>query len=551
MSSSALPVDPSSSSSTSPHLHPIIIPDFAYSPSSPSETGYHSPAESDSLRTPSFHEQPHLLIRLPTNSDSPLAKHDISADHYSQKEDSLLPSLLLNSRSMSHDSPPLSPANYDDSPIHEPSPKSMSDNDNDSSYLQRDLPHSYSATSSPSPSHSTPVKSVHKSQNTYPPYSGTSSSRSGASLLNLDSHLHSPHFPRGHQLNTHFVRIYQLEDELGSGGYGFVMTAKHRSTHHEVAVKFIIKEKVPQHAWMEHEMYGRLPTEVMLLSVINHENIVKCLDLFEDSLYFYLVQELHGSPWQSHQVPPQPSVLQSSPSIPALLPSLTPSVSVDSLSSSCPSTPDTSLLSLSDDEVVGVGKGSKSMTLPPPRPKFNRRASHDLFECIEQSEHKRLTEDQARHVFMQIVDAVHYLDAQGVAHRDIKDENIVIDGNLKVKLIDFGSATFVDPSEPRPYYTLFYGTTAYASSEILLKKPYQAAPAEVWTLGVLLSYLLTGSSPFPTVKDAIAGRIGLTNWRKIVSSPAMSLLKHCLDPNPKTRATIEEIKVHPWLHGQS
>lgn len=67
-----------------------------------------------------------------------------------------------------------------------------------------------------------------------------------------------------------------------------------------------------------------------------------------------------------------------------------------------------------------------------PRPQFSRRASHDLFECIEQSEHKRLSEDQARYVFSQVVDAVHFLDSQGIAHRDIKDENLVIDKNLKV-----------------------------------------------------------------------------------------------------------------------
>jgi hypothetical protein len=68
------------------------------------------------------------------------------------------------------------------------------------------------------------------------------------------------------------------------------MTARHRAEGHEVAVKFIIKKKVPDHAWVEDETIGRLPTEVMLLSCIDHENVVKCLDLFEDSLYFYLVR---------------------------------------------------------------------------------------------------------------------------------------------------------------------------------------------------------------------------------------------------------------------
>ena len=79
------------------------------------------------------------------------------------------------------------------------------------------------------------------------------------------------------------------EDELGAGGYGFVMTARHRIEGHEVAVKFIIKEKVPAHAWWDDDMLGRVPTEVMIMSLVEHENIVRCLDLFEDNLYFYLV----------------------------------------------------------------------------------------------------------------------------------------------------------------------------------------------------------------------------------------------------------------------
>lgn len=83
-------------------------------------------------------------------------------------------------------------------------------------------------------------------------------------------------------------------------------------------------------------------------------------------------------------------------------------------------TPDDVISSLLDQLSIG------------PRPEIIRRPSHDLFECIEQSENKRLTEEQARYVFAQVVDAVEYLDSIGVAHRDIKDENLVIDKNLKV-----------------------------------------------------------------------------------------------------------------------
>jgi serine/threonine protein kinase len=205
------------------------------------------------------------------------------------------------------------------------------------------------------------------------------------------------------------------------------------------------------------------------------------------------------------------------------------------------------------------------------QPAFFRRPSHDLFECIEQSKDKRLSESQARFVFAQIVDAVHYLDSQGVTHCDIKDENILVDSylnvrlhtssllfltptltwiSLQVKLIDFGSAVVVDPSEPRPRYTLFFGTTAYAASEVLQKKPYRAPPAEIWTLGVLLSYLLTGASPFPTERDAVAGRVLLAcHGPTYVSESAEQLMLRCLDPNPERRADIHEVRAHPWLAG--
>jgi hypothetical protein len=101
---------------------------------------------------------------------------------------------------------------------------------------------------------------------------------------------YSRRFPRGHHLNSEFVQWYQLGDELGAGGYGFVLTAMHRLELREVAVKFIIKAKVPAHAWMEDKSARRVPTEALLLGLLNHPNIVKCMDLFEDDLYFYLVR---------------------------------------------------------------------------------------------------------------------------------------------------------------------------------------------------------------------------------------------------------------------
>lgn len=216
-------------------------------------------------------------------------------------------------------------------------------------------------------------------------------------------------------------------------------------------------------------------------------------------------------------------------------------------------------------------------TLAPPaavRPNFTRRPSHDLFECIEQSAHKRLPEPQARYIFAQVVEAAYYLESRGISHRDIKDENLVIDSNLRVrpflaflcvlmlnpaqvKLIDFGSAVVSNPLEERPHYHLFFGTTAYAAPEILMRRPYHAPPAEIWTLGVLLSYLLTGASPFPTERDAAAGRIVIKapppgaggGAGEFPSEAALDLMARCLVADPEYRADIEEVREHLWLRG--
>ncbi|KAJ6593898.1 kinase-like domain-containing protein [Mycena capillaripes] len=517
-----------------------MIPELAYSPR---ETGYLSPAESDTIQTPFFdHSDVHIHLN-PQHHQQELSLESPHIPPYIRKE--------LRDTSTSP-SPPqrlfrrLPRIERPDTPPASPSSgfRSLKEDDVFSASTFSSGYNSEPHPKKPPRSHGIPRASSDQH---------SCSARSPSKPLNLRASTHSPRFPPEHELNPYFVREYSLEDELGSGGYGFVMTAVHRFTGTEVAVKFILKEKVPDHSWMEDKIFRRLPTEVMLLRVIDHENIVKCLGLYEDPMYYYLVQELHGTPWHKAIRKPSPSP----PISVSSLPSLSPSVSTDSITLSEPATPPTSAFYPRQQIPRSAGEiqtkrrpqaPRPSLPLLDMRPEYSRRPSHDLFECIEQTEHKRLTEDQARHVLGQVVEAVYYLDCHGVTHRDIKDENLVIDKHLKVKLIDFGSAVVEDPNESRPYHTLFYGTTAYASSEILLKKPYQAPPAEVWTIGVLLSFLLTGSSPFPTVKDAIAGKIILTDCPKQLSRSSLNLMSMCMDPNPKTRATIGEVRAHPWLN---
>jgi len=144
------------------------------------------------------------------------------------------------------------------------------------------------------------------------------------------------------------------------------------------------------------------------------------------------VQELHGTPWKKGQEKAQKFDTISS------TPSLSPSTSERSLDLSLePSTPPQAGSCLRNaGEHGNVNCGNPSCfehTVHFSPPEISQRASHDLFECIEQSDDKRLSESQARHVFAQVADIVHYLDSRGITHRDIKDENLVIDSSLKVR----------------------------------------------------------------------------------------------------------------------
>ena len=170
------------------------------------------------------------------------------------------------------------------------------------------------------------------------------------------------------------------------------------------------------------------------------------------------VQELHGTPWVSrkHKKAKRSSAPEKlAVPLPSETPTLSPSPSVSSSLGSAPHTPPQ--LATDDaavqDAASSCGKlgdfpaevrdslEDDLLSLPPSAPpKFTRRPSHDLFECIEQSKHKRLSEDEARYIFAQVVEAVHYLDSQGITHCDIKDENLVIDADLRVRYCMLPSA---------------------------------------------------------------------------------------------------------------
>jgi len=158
----------------------------------------------------------------------------------------------------------------------------------------------------------------------------------------------------------------------------------------------------------------------------------------------------------------------------------------------------------------------------------------DLFDFI--TEKGRLPEAEARRMFREIVQTVRDCRDRGVLHRDIKDENILVDLDTgATRLIDFGSGCFIDQSEmssaPPPtaderVYTEFRGTRVYSPPEWVRDGEYRADGLTTWSLGVLLYDMLCGDIPFTTDSQII--RCQLPPWSPHISQGAMDLVRRCL-----------------------
>lgn len=163
----------------------------------------------------------------------------------------------------------------------------------------------------------------------------------------------------------------------------------------------------------------------------------------------------------------------------------------------------------------------------------------DLFEFIDRR--PLMDEKLGCFIFRQIAKAVDYLHSLNILHRDIKDENIIIDQNFHIKLIDFGSATFMEEGK---MFSTFYGTTEYCSPEVLAGNKYRGPELEVWSLGVTLFVLMFFENPFLDMEDTLRADLMIP---QDVTPELESLLVKMLDKDPKTRLTMKELLAHEWI----
>jgi len=167
----------------------------------------------------------------------------------------------------------------------------------------------------------------------------------------------------------------------------------------------------------------------------------------------------------------------------------------------------------------------------------------DLFDYI--SEHGPLKEAKARVLFKQVLNTVLMCHNNGVLHRDIKDENILIDVQSKqLKLIDFGSGTYLHDG----LYNDFEGTRVYAPPEWIKYRRYTADGLTVWSMGILLHDLVCGDIPFETDTQIV---MGLPDWSDTtaLSKSLKDLIEGCLKTDPRERLSLEDITSHPWMTG--
>lgn len=169
-----------------------------------------------------------------------------------------------------------------------------------------------------------------------------------------------------------------------------------------------------------------------------------------------------------------------------------------------------------------------------------------------------LTEDVSRWVFQQLIVGLDYIHRMGVANRDIKLENTLVDeesGWPMVKICDFGYSKHEDHSKAKS----FVGTRPYLAPEVIKCKReegYDAKKADIWSTGVFLYVMLVGAYPFERSGDPINGeskaalkRIQNADYifpKGRVSESAADLIRKILETDPEKRLGIREIQNHEW-----
>lgn len=162
---------------------------------------------------------------------------------------------------------------------------------------------------------------------------------------------------------------------------------------------------------------------------------------------------------------------------------------------------------------------------------------------------QKLAEVEARRLSRQILSALDYLHRNSIVHRDLKVENILIDKEGKnIKIIDFGLSNMFSPERK---LTTYCGSLYFAAPELLNARPYDGPEIDVWSFGVVLYVMVTGSVPFDDMSlPALHERIkrGQVAYPASLSIPLRNLLSRIFVTNPARRIILQDIIRHEWVN---
>ncbi|XP_053709089.1 serine/threonine-protein kinase pim-2-like [Synchiropus splendidus] len=148
----------------------------------------------------------------------------------------------------------------------------------------------------------------------------------------------------------------------------------------------------------------------------------------------------------------------------------------------------------------------------------------------------------AKILIKQLLEAVIHIHSRGVVHRDLKSENILIQFDSafpRIRIIDFGCSTVVQTAP----YQEFVGTEEFRPPECCRKKEYTAEALTVWQVGAILYQMLHGYRLYTSLFLT-----GILRINRKLPKACREFLKSCLAKDPKKRATLQQLKAHPWLN---
>lgn len=265
-----------------------------------------------------------------------------------------------------------------------------------------------------------------------------------------------------------FFDYYEMLEDLGEGKFGKVKLGIYKKTKEKVAIKIIKKSSLENLKDVE-----LVKSEIDIMKLCRHPNVVKLIDHFENSEYIFIVMEL----------------------------------------------------------LKGGNLGEH----------FNKNKF-------------QFTEKKAAKIMYQLASGIKYLHQYGILHRDIKPDNIMLSDiteGASVKIMDFGLSKIMGPQEK---VADGYGSLSFVAPEVLIRQPYNKQ-IDMWSLGVILYYMLSGTLPFDDVNDNeenIAKLIVFSDvkfpskyWSKR-SFQVVDLITKCLIKN-QSRIKVDEFLEHEWI----